>query len=208
MLIAVLATVAMIATASAQTYTCIVVNGCKVIVVLDPCGNILSTQTDCGAAGVGTFNGPQFPAVGPVNAVLTAQSVNAVVQDPTYGAVNTTLDPTRTAATTINSLSPQSRFPLSVSIQFYANATISSKPGVTYTSRTPLNFASNNVNSLNPFTGENFTLQSDVEYYNTADLTQSTAFKLSAGSNLTLGTSGGGNGPNDPSDINNPNGIH
>lgn len=198
MLVAVLAiigTIAIHSAASAQnTYTCIIVNGCKIIIVLDPCGNIVSTQTDCGSNGSGTFTGPQFPPQGPVPpSVLAPQNITATVVDPTYGAVNTTLDQTRTSpATTIASNSPQSRYPLTVTIPFFARATISSRPGITYASRQPLNFSSNNVNSLNPFNGEVLTLQNPVDFYNTADLSQTTAFRLGAGSTVTLGTTGGG----------------
>lgn len=199
MLIAVLAivgTIAINSAASAQTYICTIVNGCKVLIILDPCGNIIGTQTDCGSTGSGTFNGPQFPPQGPVPpSSLTPQNITATVLDPTYGAINTTLDQTRPSpATTITSITQASRYPLSVTIPFFANATISSKPGITYASRTPLTFASNNVNSLNPFNNETLTLQNTVDFYNTADLSQSTAFRLGAGSTVTLGGSGGGPG--------------
>ena len=210
MLIAVLAivgTVVIHSAASAQRYTCIFVNGCKVLIILDPCGNIIGTQTDCGSSGSGTFNGPVFPTQGPVPpSTLVAEQINATVQDPVYGAINTTLDPTRTATSIIASNNPTERYPLSVTISFYANATISAKPGVTYTSRQPLNFSSSNVNSLDPFNSETFTLQSDVEFYDphggALGGEEPTAFRLAAGSSVTLGGSAGG-----PGDINNPNGI-
>ena len=92
MLIAVLAivgTVVIHSAASAQRYTCIFVNGCKVLIILDPCGNIIGTQTDCGSSGSGTFNGPVFPTQGPVPpSTLVAEQINATVQDPVYGAIN------------------------------------------------------------------------------------------------------------------------
>ena len=199
MLIAVLAivgTIAVHSAASAQIYTCIIVNGCKVLIILDPCGNIVGTQTDCGSNGSGTFNGPQFPPQGPVPpSSLTAQNITATVLDPVYGAINTTLDASRPSpATTIASNSIQSRYPLTVTIPFFANATLSSRPGITYASRQPIIFSSNNVNSLNPFNNETLTLQTNVDFYNTADLSQTTAFRLSAGSTVTLGGNGGGPG--------------
>jgi hypothetical protein len=175
--------------AMAQTYTCIFVNGCKVLVVLDPCGNVVSTQTDCGSTGSGTFSGQPIPVVGPLNVALVPQNITASVQDPVYGAINTTLDRSRTTqASTIISNNADTRFPATGIIRFNATATIGSIPGATYASRTPLEFTNRNLQSVNPFVNETFTLSNDVEFYSTTDLSQSTAFRLSVGSSVTLGS--------------------
>jgi hypothetical protein len=189
-----------------NTTTCTIVDGCKVLVVLDPCGNVISTQTDCGSTGSGTFSGPDIPAKGPLNLALTPESISATVQDPVYGEINTTLDPDRpseasTIITTDRAAAAGDRFPAAGVIRFNANATISSAPGIVYASRTPLELRNDNLQSFNPFKNEKFEIKEEVEFYNTADLSQSTAFRLSAGSSVTLGSGDAGNGPQVPGDI-------
>jgi hypothetical protein len=184
--------------ATAQnTTTCTIVDGCKVLIVLDPCGNVVSTQTDCGSTGSGTFSGPAIPKEGPLNLALTAESITATVQDPVYGDINTTLDLDRpaepsTIVTTEEAVKAGQRFPASGVIRFNATATISSAPRVVYASRTPLALRNDNLQSFNPFNNERFELKEKVEFYNTADESRATAFVLSEGSTVTLGSDADG----------------
>ena len=85
-----------------------------------------------------------------------------------------------------------SRYPLEVTISFYAQATLSSQEGKAYLSDAELSFSSSSVNSVNPFKNETLTLQNDVNFYLKGDETHTTVFTLQAGStSVTLGSSGG-----------------
>lgn len=171
-----------IATAQPYTYTCIIVNGVKVIIV--------NTQgTGSGSTGSGTFN-PIVPPPpqGPINASYTVANINVTANDPVNGTITTNLAPGPQPISTIVSNSPDSRFPATGTLTFNAQATISSKPGI-FTSAAPLSLVSTNLTSTPPFTGETFTLATDVDF---TDATGSVALTLKAGSSVTLGQGGGG----------------
>ncbi len=169
---------AVASSASAQfNYTCIVVNGVKVLVISDR--NVAS-----GSTGSGTFvANPPIAPQGPINSTLTATNVTVTSNDPAVGTITTTLDASRDAQTTITS-NGADRFPATGIIQFYATATISSKPG-TYSSDTPLELVNENLQSVNPFRNETFTLRNDVTFTND----DGTSFTLKAGeTTVTLGS--------------------
>lgn len=170
-----------IATAQPYNYTCIVVNGVKVI--------ILNTQgTASGSSGSGTFN-PVVPPPpqGPINATYSVTNINVTANDPVNGTISTTLAPGPQPISTIVSNQPDIRFPATGTLSFNAQATLSSKPGV-FTSATPLNLVSTNLNSVPPFTGETFNLSSNVDF---TDATGTVVLTLQAGSSVTLGQGGG-----------------
>ncbi|HVZ41226.1 MAG TPA: hypothetical protein VHI13_18240 [Candidatus Kapabacteria bacterium] len=179
-------------TATAQfNYTCIVTNGYKCYVIYDPCGRIISIKCLCGSTGSGTFTTPRaIPFAGPLNVALTPVSVNVTLVDAQYGTITTRLKLNATSpVTSIISNNPPARFPATGRIQFYADATLESKPGIKYNSKTPLTFVNTNLQSVDPFNNEVFILTKDVEFYNSADPAQVTQFKLQANStNVTLGS--------------------
>lgn len=173
------------AIATAQySYTCIIVNGVKVI--------ILNTQgTASGSTGSGTFNPVvPVPPTGPINASFTATNINVTASDPVNGTITTRLAPGGTQPlTTIVSNQPDIRFPATGKIVFNGAASISSKPGVIYTSTTPLEFTSTNLTSTPPFQGETFTLSKDVDFIDAAG---DVALTLKSGStSVTLGQNNG-----------------
>ncbi|HVZ41227.1 MAG TPA: hypothetical protein VHI13_18245 [Candidatus Kapabacteria bacterium] len=200
------------ALAVAQTYTCTIINGCKCYLIFDPCGNLIGINCNCGSSGSGTFNTVPVPrAHGPMggdnftrlgnedapppagqdllNVTLSATDISVDLFDQTLGNVHTSLDQSRTSPnTTIVSNSQTNTYPATGIINFYANATLASKPGIVYQSRTPLQFTNTSLTSFNPFLNETFRLAADVEFYDSADLSESTAFTLRAeGTNVTLG---------------------
>lgn len=184
------------------TYTCIIVNGCKVLITFDKCGNIVSEESDCGSEGTGVFASPtsneeieEQKAAGKVDVSLTPVSIETSVNDPALGTVTTTLDATRTApATTIVSNTEEGAFPATATIQFYANATLEANGDIVYASRDPLVFVAD-VNSLAPFEDETFTLANDVDFYDPNDEARNTAFRLRAGeTTVTLGAAADGEG--------------
>lgn len=174
------------ATALAQGYTCEIIDGRKCYVYPDG-----STVCDQGSTGEGTFEsttGP-IPEKGPVKTELAVVDVTASIKDPKFGAITTTaVRNADTPPTTITSYSSD-RYPLDVNINFYADATVESLPGVVFKSRTPLSFASKKVTSVNPFVKETLTLANDVEFYDERE-PDKTVFTLQAKStNVTLGSS-------------------
>lgn len=159
MFAAVLALIALAAagtTATAQT--CIIINGVKVYVTPD-------TYVGNTTNGFGTFTATKpIPAAGALNERLTPQVLNVSTNEPTLGTVTTFLDLSRLASpTTIVSNIPGVRFPATGTINFFANATVSSRPG-NFRSRTELSFQSTGLNSVAPFNAETFTLVNDVEF--------------------------------------------
>ncbi len=173
-------------TALAQGYTCEIINGRKCYVYPDS-----TTVCDEGSTGQGTFEsttGP-IPDKGPVKTELAVVEVTATIKDPIYGAITTTaVRNADTPPTTITS-NGRDRYPLNVNINFYADATVESLPGVVFKSRDPLSFASKKVTSVNPFVKERLTLAKDVEFYDENEPDR-TVFTLKAGStSVTLGGS-------------------
>lgn len=168
-------------------YTCIVVNGQKVYVTYD------DTQGDgTASSGSGTFQtqGP-IPPTGPLNVsfILGAAGVSLTTTDPVYGIITTTSTTAPAGPTTVVSNSQTQRYPATGTIRFFATATLSSKPGITYTSGSALVFVNNNLQSFDPFSNETFTLQNDVTFAG-----GSAPFILKAGTTVTL--DGEGNGLN------------
>lgn len=138
--------------------TCIIVNGQKVYV--DPNGNVYSLTSN----GNGTFTATSN-SQNPCTQNLNVSSISATGSNATLGTVTTTLDASRpSTGATIQSNQVAAQFPATVKFAFYANATLSSKPGVNYRSVQQLSFANTNVNSFNPFKQERFTLQSKVDF--------------------------------------------
>jgi hypothetical protein len=181
-------------TALAQPYSCVIVNGQKCYVVLNDDGT-LDTTGDNGSMGQGDFKSTtsEIPSKGDVNTMLDPSAITATVGDPTYGEITTTLGPSRQSSpATISTIKPGSRFPLQVSINFYAEARLTSVEKV-YERATELKFSSNNVNSVNPFKNETLTLQNDADFYQQGDESHTTVFTLQAGStSVTLGSSDNG----------------
>jgi hypothetical protein len=197
-IIASLMFVALLVTTSAsfaQPYTCIIVNGQKCYVTLNADGTT-TTTCDNGSTGQGDFKSTtgQIPARGDVNTTLVPSNIKATVKDQTLGNITTTLDLSRNSTpTTISTITPGTRFPLNVKINFFANASVDARPGTTYQSAAELQFASSNVNSVDPFVAETLTLQNDVDFYDTADPTHATVFTLQGGTTtVTLGKSADG----------------
>jgi len=185
-------------TMSAQPYTCIIVNGQKCYVNLDSLGNPIDTVCDNGSTGQGDFKsttGP-IPARGDVNTTLAPAKIKATVKDPVLGNITTQLDPNRqsTPATIVTANPGQGqRYPLEVSISFFATAKVDALPRTVYESAAELKFYSGNVNSVDPFTAETLTLQNDVDFYDQADPTHTTVFTLQGGTTtVTLGKPAGG----------------
>lgn len=170
----------------AQAQTCVIINGKKCIVIVDPLGNPIDTNCNEGAnLGTAGFSGPVAPPTGPINVTLNPVSVNVTINDPILGSVTTTLNPSPSNSATVKSNGPL-RFPATVTLTFNGNASASTRPGITFRTRTPLVFTNPAVNSYNPFAAEKVTLTSDVEYYDAFDPLQRTQFVLQAGTELTL----------------------
>jgi hypothetical protein len=191
------AIMAMGTTAYAQTYTCIIINGVKCFVLLDPCGVPIGIFCPGGSNGTATFNslnGP-IPPAGPISTQLTPGSINVTVTEPSLGVITTKNDLSRTSsATTLKTNNGATRFPLTAAIRFFATAEISTRPGKLYKSKTELVFGSNNVTSVDPFVNENFRLLNSVDYYLDGDPNRNTAFTLQANTTvLTLGSNNNNN---------------
>ena len=189
-------------TAMSQEYVCIIVDGCKYLITYDPCGNIIAVESDCGSKGKGVFaparaqgqnqlenDDDGIPPEGPLDVSLTPVAISTDVQDPALGTVTTFLDEDRPSPpTTIISNNPDERFPATVTIQFYAKAKAKGLGDKVFSSREPLVFVSDNVNSVNPFENEDFTLANDVDFYDPNSEAKNTAFRLKAGeTTVTLG---------------------
>ena len=177
--------------AFAQQYSCVIIGGVKCFIVFDPCGVPIDTICPGGSNGNATFtsvNGP-IPPAGPINTQLQPVSVAVSLFEPTLGTITTNLDGSRTSSnTTLKTNNGAVRFPLTAAIRFFATATVSSRPGKTYKSKTELVFGSNSVTTVNPFVNESFRLLNNVEYYLDGDPNRVTAFRLNANTTvLTLG---------------------
>ena len=190
----------------AQRDTCRIVNGVKCYVQYDANNNVIFT--DCppeDPGGEGVFDEVQpIPDQGPVNATLEPVAVTASFNIAQLGKVDVALDQTAPQpTTTITSVNPDARYPLSVNITFNAQATVSSEPDRRYVSATPLVFNNDNVNSVKPFRNETFTLASDVNFVR-PESPDHVEFTLQAGTSfLTLGGNDGADGggvgtPGDP----------
>jgi hypothetical protein len=139
--------------------TCEVVNGQKVYV--DNLGNTYPATS----TGVGDFkivNTTTNPCV----AELDVTNINVTSTNGALGTVTTTLDPTRLSPRSrIRSNSVASEFPATEDIFFYAQATISSRPGRVYRSFQPVHLNSPNVKTFNPHNNEVFNLVGKVDFY-------------------------------------------
>jgi len=181
--------------AIAQPYDCILVDGVKCYVIPGQLGAPDTYECGSGTTGSGSFvpaRGSQpIPDKGPINADLTPVDIRATITEPTLGEVTTALDRTRTSSnTTITSNGPAGadRYPLTVDLKFYGQATLSAQPEAVYESRTELEFQASDINSILPFENARLTLQRDVEFYDRNDCAQRTAFTLRAGeTSVTLG---------------------
>lgn len=137
--------------------TCIIVNGQKVYVDLS--GN----QYPATSTGNATFQATGT-VINPCTQLLKPVSLSATGSNPTLGTVTTTLDGSRTpAASSVAANQAGSEFPATATINFYANATLSSKPGVNYRSIQQLTLQGK-VSSFNPFKQERFVLLKSVDF--------------------------------------------
>ena len=138
--------------------TCQVVNGQKVYV--DSNG----VQYNANSTGTGSFTVINSNT-NPCTAVLNPTAINITSNEPTLGVISTTLDPTRPSTPArIQSLNIGSDFPAREDISFFARATVSSRPGVTYRSIQEVHLNSGNVNTFNPHVNEVFNLVQPVDF--------------------------------------------
>ncbi len=138
--------------------TCNVVNGQKVYT--DPLGNVYTPSS----TGTGTFI-VLNTSTNPCTAQLGPQAINITSVDPVLGTITTTADLSRVAnASVIRSNILGFEFPATEDIYFYANTTISSRPGRLYRSIQQVHLNSTNVNSFAPHVNERFTLAGQVDF--------------------------------------------
>ncbi len=144
-----------------QPYTCIIVDGQKVIV--DAYGNPTAGQSE-GDAQFITNKGGQVPC----QTTQTPQTFNVSVTT-SFGTVTTQLDPSRPSpVSTIVANQAAQALPATGKIGVYLTATNSSRPGVTYKSEGLVTFTNTNVRSF-PFNGEPFVLSGRVKFINERD---------------------------------------
>lgn len=143
--------------------TCFCRGGLKCLETTFPDGSI-TVECAPDPSCDGLFSGADIPAAGKLQLTLTAVSFNGSANIPSLGIVNLSLDPTRTATSTISSNKEFARFPATVSINFYVTATAESEPGVVYQSEQPFNYYTDNATSVNPFDNESFVLTNDVKF--------------------------------------------
>jgi hypothetical protein len=137
---------------------CDVQNGQKVYV--DDVGNVFNATS----TGVGDFKVINTGTL-PCQAVLDPVTINITSTDPVLGTVTTTLDPNRTStSSTITSNTPGIEFPATEKINFFAEATISSRPGKQYRSIQEVQLSSRTVSSFNPHRQERFSLVRKVDF--------------------------------------------
>lgn len=193
---AAIAFAAMTAAAIAQPYDCILVDGVKCYVIPGQLGAPDTYECGSGTTGTGTFVPAQasqpIPDKGPINVELTPVDIRATITEPSLGEVTTALDQTRPSSNTrITSNGPAAggdRYPLTVDLKFFGQATLSAEPDAVYESRTELEFQASDINSILPFENARLTLQNDVEFYDRNDCAQRTAFTLRGGATtVTLG---------------------
>ncbi len=192
--------VAKVQPAPVQIYICIIIIDVAVYSVAANDGGEPDIRTSRGGSGEAHFSSAaDAPELNTLDASLTPSALSATFSDDVYGEITTTVDLDRTAAYTDESgvgtsvvtsdeaAKAGERFPAVGTIRFHGRITISSKPDVTYLSRTPFELANNNLQSFGPFNKETFTLQTDVEFYDKDDPRQATAFTVYAGdSKVTL----------------------
>ena len=208
--VAAIAMFATISSAFAQA-PCIIINGVKCYVQYDECQRVIAINCPEGSSGIAQFRTipPDDPCASegatdldpnagtPLKADLRPEYVDVTVSDATFGQIRTTLDDSRTAnnttiVSTEEAVEAGGVYPLRVRIKFYAFAQLDSDPDNVYVSQGELVFGSDNVNSVEPFRDETFTLLNDVNYYRQGDEKQTTVFTLQAGStNLTISSEGG-----------------
>ncbi len=144
-----------------QPYTCIIVDGQKVIV--DAYGNPTAGQSE-GDAQFVTNKGGEVPC----QTNQTPQSFNVSVKTD-LGIITTQLDPTRQSPlTTIVANQADKALPATGTISVYLTATNSSKPGSLYRSKELVTFVNKRVQSF-PFKEETFSLTSKVTFVNEKD---------------------------------------
>jgi len=170
-LVAVALALGCIGTASAQVGQCrqiVLPNGtvltCDVDasgqkVYTDPAGNVYPATSQ----GVGNFIVTNSNT-NPCTAVLDPTGVNITSTNPVLGVITTSLDPTRPSTPSFIRSNGTSEFPATEVINFYARATVSSRPGRIYRSIQEVTLTNPNVTSFNPHVNEQFTLSRPVEF--------------------------------------------
>lgn len=181
--------------AIAQPYDCILVDGVKCYVIPGPLGGDDTYECASGTTGTGSFvpaRGSQpIPDKGPINSSLAPVEIRATITEPSLGEVTTALDRTRQSSNTTitsNGLAAADRYPLTVNLKFFGEATLSAQPDIVYESRSELEFQGRDITRILPFENARLTLQNNVEFYDRNDCAQRTAFTLRAGeTTVTLG---------------------
>jgi hypothetical protein len=164
---------------------CDVQNGQKVYV--DDVGNVYNATS----TGVGDFTVVNTGTL-PCQATLDPVNISITSTDPVLGTITTTLDQTRrSTSSTIISNTPGIEFPATEKINFFAEATISSRPGKQYRSIQEVQLGSRNVNSFNPHRQERFSLIRKVDFEDVNNPGVA-AFTLTSLSVTLDGTGGGG----------------
>lgn len=161
---------------TALAQDCIIVNGVKVL--LTPTTVIVY---GCNG-GYGFSWANPIPPTGPLNVPFTVDNITINGTHSVLGAIVISNDPSRTPALSSIVSNGAARFPATGTIRFFATATFSSQPGVTYTSTTELVFVNTNLNQIFPFGNAVFSLQSPVAFtapgYATKSLTLPTYITL------------------------------
>lgn len=139
--------------------TCTVLpNGTKVYV--DAAGNTYGSTT----SGSGTFQVSQCLPAG-CTTELTPTKINITSNAGPLGTITTTLDASRTATvSSLVSINAGAFLPATEDFYFYANATVSTRPGRNYRSIQELHFTSPEVKTFNPHVQESFKLVGTVDF--------------------------------------------
>ena len=168
-----------------DTLHCDVVNGQKVYV--DANGTVYNATS----TGVGEFTVVNS-SVNPCTAVLDPTLINVTSTDPVLGTVTTTLDRNRrsTSSTIVSNVSGV-EFPATEDIYFFAEATISSRPGKLYRSIQEVHLNSRNVLTFNPHRQERFNLVRRVDFED-VNAPGRVAFTLTSLTVTLDGNNGGG----------------
>jgi hypothetical protein len=137
--------------------TCEVVNGQKVYV--DGLGNSYPSTSN----GVGEFT-IVSTGTNPCRAELKPNRIEVTSNNPDLGVITTKLDPTRASSlSTVRSLAVASEFPAEERINFFAETTLASNPGVVYRSINEIQLVGT-INSFNPHRDERFKLAAPADF--------------------------------------------
>lgn len=174
------AALSLTSTVSAQQCEC--VDGVKCYVLPD---GTLECDPNIKCEGAVVVN-PPIPnqPKEPVNSEVRVEKITASFNSKALGQVN--IQSTDGAPiSSITSTDASSVFPLTVQLNFNAEARIESLPGQVFRSSEPLTYATKSANSVSPFKEEKLVLQNSVAFVNDDG---KPVFKLEAGSSsIVLG---------------------